>query len=52
MSWAPRRGEIAVEVLLVEDDRRIAATVVKGLSAEGFTVDCCATPRSGTARWW
>ncbi len=28
-----------MKVLLVEDDRRIAATVVKGLSAEGFTVD-------------
>jgi len=28
-----------VKVLLVEDDRRIAATVVKGLSAEGFSVD-------------
>ena len=26
-------------MLLVEDDRRIAATVVKGLSAEGFSVD-------------
>lgn len=28
-----------MKVLLVEDDRRIAATVVKGLSAEGFSVD-------------
>ena len=30
-----------VKILLVEDDRRIAATVKRGLDAEGFTVDVC-----------
>ena len=30
---------MAVKLLLVEDDRRIAATVKRGLEAEGFSVD-------------
>ena len=30
-----------MKILLVEDDRRIAATVKRGLDAEGFTVDIC-----------
>ena len=30
-----------MKILLVEDDRRIAATVKRGLDAEGFTVEIC-----------
>lgn len=30
-----------MKILLVEDDRRIAATVKRGLDAEGFTVEVC-----------
>lgn len=30
-----------MKILLVEDDRRIAATVKRGLDAEGFSVDIC-----------
>ncbi|HEX9536626.1 MAG TPA: response regulator transcription factor [Streptosporangiaceae bacterium] len=33
------RGVIAVRVLVVEDERRLAAAVRRGLSAEGFAVD-------------
>ena len=31
--------EVAVKLLVVEDDRKIAAALARGLEAEGFTVD-------------
>ena len=41
MGWdnAMQGWECAMKLLLVEDDRRIATTVKRGLEAEGFTVE-------------
>lgn len=38
-----------MKVLLVEDDKRVAATVKRGLEGEGFTVDVALTGPQG---WW
>jgi len=39
----------SVKILLVEDDRSIAATVVEGLTAEGFSVDHAGTGAAALA---
>src|SRR3984893_13115959 len=41
------RGVIAVRVLVVEDERRLAAAVRRGLSAEGFAVDIACDGEDG-----
>lgn len=38
-----------MQLLLVEDEERLAAAIASGLAAEGFTVDCV---RSGTEGLW
>lgn len=42
-AWCRTRQNDGVKILLVEDDRSIAASVVDGLSAEGFVVEHAAT---------
>ncbi|HEY4852272.1 MAG TPA: response regulator transcription factor [Streptosporangiaceae bacterium] len=41
------RGVIVVRVLVVEDERRLAAAVRRGLSAEGFAVDIACDGEDG-----
>src|SRR6266508_2792630 len=54
MAPAPRdlspAHEVAVKLLLVEDDKKIAAAVARGLQAEGFTVETASDGRDGLWR--
>jgi DNA-binding response OmpR family regulator len=47
---ATLEGEVAMKLLLVEDDTKLAAAVRRGLEAEGFTVEVAADGEEGLWR--
>ena len=49
-SRRPVRYRLRVRILIVEDEKKIAALLLKALTEQGFTVDHCADGEEGFAR--